>query len=370
MRILVIFGTRPEAVKFAPLIPALADAGFDVRVCNTGQHDAMVRQVVDFFDLPVHHDLRLMRPGQGLFDLTARLLGALEPVFADVKPDLAFVQGDTTTVLAGSLAAFYTRTPLAHLEAGLRSGDLAAPFPEEGNRLLAGRLARLHFAATERARENLALEGITEGVHVVGNTVIDALLATHERVSADPARYDAAFPFLRTGAPLVLVTGHRRESFGRPFLDLCLGLRRIAEAHPEADLVYPVHLNPNVLKPVRESLSGLPNAHLIDPLDYPHLVRLMGRARVVLTDSGGIQEEAPSLGAPVLVMREKTERPEGIEAGNAKLVGTDPDLIFGETHRLINDDGAHAAMSRAANPYGDGRASERIAAILKTWRAT
>lgn len=367
MKILCIFGTRPEAIKFAPLVQALETAPeFDCRVCVTGQHREMLDAVLSFFAIRPHFDLAVMKPGQDLFDVTTSVLAGLKSILVEEKPDLVFVQGDTTTVFAAALAASYLKIPVAHLEAGLRSGDRHSPFPEEINRILAGHLADYHFAATEGARANLTREGITGNVHVVGNTVIDALLAARKRVSSEPDRWDHQFADLDFSKRVILVTGHRRESFGEPFRDLCGALKRIADTFQDSvELVYPVHLNPNVQAPVRELLADTRNIHLLEPLDYPCLVRLLDRSHLVLTDSGGIQEEAPALGKPVLVMRDVTERQEGIDAGTALLVGTDPEKIFTETSRLLTDEDAYHAMARAVNPYGDGHAAERIVEILR-----
>jgi UDP-N-acetylglucosamine 2-epimerase (non-hydrolysing) len=322
----------------------------------------MLDQVLRIFDIQPHYDLNVMQPGQTLTGLTSRLLSALEPVIAEVRPDLVYVQGDTTTTMAGALAAFYAGCRVAHVEAGLRTGDLTQPFPEELNRVVTGRLASIHFAATEGARQNLVAEGVTaETIHVTGNTGIDAVLDVRDRLEQGelPA---GDWPFLDTAKHLIVVTAHRRESFGSGFENICLALRTLA-MREDVTIVYPVHRNPNVAGPVQKHLSGLKRVHLIDPLAYVPFVDLMRRATVILTDSGGIQEEAPSLGKPVVVMREKTERPEGVDAGTVRLAGTDPGRIVAEVERLLDDADLRGRMARVHNPYGDGRASRRIAEV-------
>ena len=368
IRVLSVFGTRPEAIKMAPLVRALsADPRFHAEVCVTAQHRDMLDQALRLFEITPDYDLNLMRPGQTLHALTARIVEGLAAVFAQSRPEVVLVHGDTTTCLAASLAAFYSQIPAAHVEAGLRTGDLSAPFPEEANRVLCDRLARWHFAPTEGSAAVLRAEGCPPArVIVTGNTVIDALLWVRDRVRALPLDADgpvfgAAAPlFHAPEVPLLLVTGHRRESFGQGFRDICAALRTLALRHPELRVVYPVHLNPNVQAPVNELLSDLPNVILLAPLDYRPFVRLMDRATVILTDSGGIQEEAPSLGKPVLVMREVTERPEGLASGTVRLVGTDPARIVAEVEALLLDPDARQAMARRHNPYGDGQASARI----------
>jgi UDP-N-acetylglucosamine 2-epimerase (non-hydrolysing) len=331
----------------------------------------MLDQVLSLFELVPDYDLDLMRPGQDLHALTARVLTGMRPVLEASRPDVVLVHGDTTTTLAATLAAFYSGVPVGHVEAGLRTGDLRAPFPEEANRVLADKLCTWHFAPTERSAAILRAEGQEPSrVHVTGNTVIDALLWMRDRVRVAPAeRFEAAFgsawaSTLDPSVPLILITGHRRESFGDGFRNICRALRTLALRHPDVQLVYPVHLNPNVQGPVRETLSDLPNVHLLPPMEYEPFVRLMDRSTFILTDSGGIQEEAPSLGKPVLVMREVTERPEGVESGTVRLVGTDTERIVAESERLLLDPEAASAMRRAHNPYGDGRASERITDLL------
>ena len=367
-RVMVVFGTRPEAIKMAPVVEALrATPGLETTVAVTAQHRQMLDQVLSLFGLAPDDDLDLMAPGQSLPDLFSRILTGMSGVLAARRPDLVLVHGDTSTTLATALAAFYARIPVGHVEAGLRTGDLQAPWPEEANRRLAAPLCQLHFAPTDAARGNLLAEGIAaNAIHVTGNTVIDALLSVVARFESDPAlsaSLAAHFPFLDPGKRLLLVTGHRRENFGAGFEQLCLALRDLA-ARGDVQVLYPVHLNPNVQEPVRRILGDAPNVVLVEPQDYLPFVYLMSRAHLILTDSGGIQEEAPSLGKPVLVMRDTTERPEVVAAGTVRLVGTDRARIVAEATRLLDDDAAHAAMARAHNPYGDGRAARRIAAIL------
>ena len=368
-KLLLAFGTRPEAIKMAPLVKRLArDSGFECRVCVTGQHREMLDQVLALFDIRPDFDLNIMKRGQDLFDVTSAILVGMRDVLATYRPDMVLVHGDTTTTMATTLAAFYQRIAVGHVEAGLRTGNLASPWPEEANRKLTGALAALHFAPTERARHNLLAEGIDdEKIVVTGNTVIDALLQVRARLSNDAdlcAVAERELPSLAPGRRLVLVTGHRRESFGGGFERICSALAQIAHASPDVDIVYPVHLNPNVREPVNRLLTGITNVHLIEPLDYLPFVRLMDRADVILTDSGGIQEEAPSLHKPVLVMRETTERQEAVDAGVVKLVGTDAGAIVENVMHLLRDADAYAAMSRGANPYGDGRACDRITDAL------
>ncbi len=355
----------------APVVRALAASErFVSRICVTAQHRGMLDQVLELFELEPDHDLDLMREGQTLPALTARALTGVSRVLEAERPDVVLIQGDTTTTLAGALAAFYARIPCGHVEAGLRTGDLNAPFPEEANRLLTDRLASFYFVPTERCRDALAAEDVPpERIWLTGNTVVDALLWARDRVRATPLERDrtalgSAFPAVAGDARILLVTGHRRESFGAGFRNICRALRTLAENHPQVEIVYPVHLNPGVREPVRRTLSDLPNVHLLEPLSYVPFVRLMDRCAFLLTDSGGVQEEAPALGKPVLVMREVTERPEGVEAGTARLVGTDPERIVAEAERLLADPAAYRAMSKAHNPFGDGRAAERIARAL------
>lgn len=364
MRVLTIFGTRPEAVKLAPVVKRLSGAsGVESLVCVTAQHREMLDQVLDLFEIEPDFDLDLMRPDQSLSELTAAVLQGLEPVLARAQPDWALVQGDTTTVMAAALLAYYHKVWVGHVEAGLRTGDKWQPFPEEINRRVAGAVADLHFAPTEQARTNLLNEGVSpERVHVTGNPVIDALQSIVERPfsfddwNLEPPPKDRS---------LVLLTAHRRESFGAALEGVFQAVRTLAQEFSDrAHFVYPVHLNPNVQEPAQRLLSGLDNVSLIEPLPYLPFVHLMKRARLILTDSGGLQEEAPALGVPVLVLREKTERPEAIEAGTARLVGTDPDRIVKQARRLLEDDEAHRAMAQAKNPFGDGRAAERIVRLL------
>jgi UDP-N-acetylglucosamine 2-epimerase (non-hydrolysing) len=370
IRAMTVFGTRPEAIKMAPVVQALAaDDRFEGICCVTAQHRDMLDQVLGLFELTPHHDLDLMRPGQSLHGLTARIIAGLGEVFEKDRPDVVLVHGDTTTTLASTLAAFYSRIPVGHVEAGLRTGDLSAPFPEEANRVLADRICTFHFPPTERSAQNLLDEQHRpEGIHITGNTVIDALLWVRDRVRHRPFDTDtygtAADALSTPAARVVLVTGHRRESFGGGFERICTAISQLAARHPHVHFIYPVHLNPRVQEPVHRHLSGRPNIHLLRPLDYAPFVRLMDRSTIILTDSGGIQEEAPSLGKPVLVMRDVTERPEGVASGTVKLVGTDIDRIVGGVHTLLTDTNAYAEMHRAHNPYGDGKASGRILDFL------
>lgn len=374
MKVLTVFGTRPEAIKMAPLVQALSqDPAFESRLCVTAQHREMLDQVLRLFKLEPDYDLNIMRPEQGLTEITCRILEGMKTVLLDFRPDIVLVHGDTTTTLAASLAAFYQQIPVGHVEAGLRTGDLASPWPEEGNRKLTGHLARLHFTPTSQSRQNLLQENLPDSrIIVTGNTVIDALLWVRDRVLDDSnlnAQLAARYPFLDPDKKLVLVTGHRRESFGGGFERICSALAQIARQHPEAQIVYPVHLNPNVSEPVNRILSGIENIILIEPQEYLPFVWLMNRAWLILTDSGGIQEEAPSLGKPVLVMRDTTERPEAVDAGTVKLVGTDIARIVASVSELLSDDKAWQAMSHAHNPYGDGKACGRILQALKDNRA-
>jgi UDP-N-acetylglucosamine 2-epimerase (non-hydrolysing) len=366
-KILVVFGTRPEAIKFAPLIKALQnDSSFHTEVCVTGQHKEMLQQVLDFFDIKADYNLNLMQPNQTLYDITAQCLLKLKPVLETFKPDIVFVQGDTTTAFAGALAAFYSKIKIAHLEAGLRSGDLFSPFPEEANRKLIGSLAQFHFAPTQRAVLALHQENIIQDVWMVGNTVIDALLMGLKKLDEKQVDFKEEFNEIDFSKRIVLITAHRRESFGNPFIEICDAIANTASIRPDFEFVYPVHLNPNVTEVVYQKLAGLKNVHLIPPLDYSKLIWLMKKSYLVLTDSGGIQEEAPALGKPVLVMRDVTERVEGIEAGTAKLIGTKRNEIEVALSGLLDNlEGVYDRMSQAVNPYGDGTTSIQIINKLK-----
>lgn len=372
-KIMLVFGTRPEAIKMAPVVRALRQASqWEVKVCVTAQHRQMLDQVLSLFGIVPDFDLNMMKSGQDLTDITANVLTGMRNVLSEWNPDLVLVHGDTTTAMAASLAAFYATISVAHVEAGLRTNDIYSPWPEEMNRRIVGRVASLHFAPTETARANLLAEGCAdESIYVTGNTVIDALLDVVRRIEADALlnqQLHKHFAFINEAKRLILVTGHRRENFGQGFEDICKALRKIAQ-RDDVEIVYPVHLNPNVQDPVRRVLSNCPQIHLIEPLDYLPFVYLMNRAHILLTDSGGIQEEAPSLGKPVLVMRDTTERPEAVLAGTVKLVGTDTEGIVLNTTRLLDDIGLYQLMSRAHNPYGDGHAAQRISEIIE-WNRT
>jgi UDP-N-acetylglucosamine 2-epimerase (non-hydrolysing) len=367
MKILLVFGTRPEAIKMAPLIKRLKEASCDVRVCVTGQHRQMLDQVMSLFEIVPDYDLNLMRPNQNLTDITVGVLKGLESVLETEHPDWLGVHGDTTTTMAASLAAFYKKIPVFHVEAGLRTGNIYAPWPEEMNRRLAGTIANMHFAPTEAASRNLLQEAVSpDRVLVTGNTVIDALFDTVQKLEQDKdlqikCRQISKLDKLSSYKHLLLVTGHRRENFGQGFQQICQALRRLANKYPNLAIVYPVHLNPKVREPVYKLLSELPNISLIEPLDYLPFVYLMQQATLIMTDSGGIQEEAPSLGKPVIVTRESTERPEAVEAGTVRLVGTNEDDIVTNIEELINNPEAYRRMAFAHNPYGDGNAASRIA---------
>lgn len=374
IKVLLIFGTRPEAIKMAPVVKVLAaDPRFDARVCVTAQHREMLDQVLDLFGIVPHHDLDLMRPGQGLHEITSGVLQGLKPVLAEEVPDLVLVHGDTTTTLAASLAAYYARVPVGHVEAGLRTGDIYSPWPEEINRKVAGTIARLHFAPTQGSRAHLLAENVAaDTITVTGNTVIDALLDIVARLEQDQDQSCALDTRLGIDPDkrIVLVTGHRRESFGGGFERICDAIARLAD-RGDTQIIYPVHLNPNVKGPVEARLAAHPAVRLIEPQDYLPFVHLMRAADIILTDSGGVQEEAPSLGKPVLVMRDTTERPEAVEAGTVRLVGTDSDLIVREANALLDDRSAYDAMAQAHNPYGDGLASARIRdAIIQFFEQT
>lgn len=369
-KVLLVFGTRPEAIKMAPLALQLKqqEASFETKVCVTGQHRQMLDQVLELFNLTPDFDLNLMKPGQTLSDITSGVLKGLEQVFSEWMPDVVLVHGDTATTFAASLAAYYHKISVGHVEAGLRTGDIYSPWPEEANRKLTGALTTYHFAPTQSSYNNLIKENIDpKNITITGNTVIDALLTVKEKVETDRAviaQFEQQFNFLDSTKKLILVTGHRRENFGQGFLNICTALANIAKQYPDVQIVYPVHLNPNVQKPVNELLSGISNIYLIAPQDYLPFVYLMNRSYLILTDSGGIQEEAPSLGKPVLVMRDTTERPEAVEAGTVKLVGTDAALIQQSVIELLENTDLYQTMAAAHNPYGDGTASQQIIRAL------
>lgn len=369
-KISVIFGTRPEAIKLCPVVLALQkDPAFDCKVCVTGQHKEMLYQVLDVFDVKPDVDLQLMRPNQTLGGLTSRAIAAIDEYLNEEKPDIVMVQGDTTTVLAGALSAFYHHIPVAHVEAGLRTWNMESPWPEEANRVLTTRLSKWHFCPTENNKANLLKEGVPEtDIYVTGNTVIDALLMAKDMVAKKPPRIDGLpDELMQSSERMVLITGHRRENFGQGFENICTAIRNLAERFPETHFVYPVHLNPNVREPVGRILGEHceKNVHLIEPQSYLPFVALMNRAYLILTDSGGVQEEAPSLGKPVLVMRDTTERPEAVTAGTVKIIGTERDSIEREATLLLMDSAEYNKMSAAVNPYGDGKAIERIVKILE-----
>ena len=369
MKVLTVFGTRPEAIKMAPLVASLAkDDRFEAKVCVTAQHREMLDQVLELFDITPDYDLNIMKKGQTLNDITARILQELKPVLEEFKPDIVLVHGDTATTFATSLASYYEQISIGHIEAGLRTGNIYSPWPEEGNRKLTACLTKYHFAPTEASKENLLKENISsENITVTGNTVIDALLMIKNKIANDPAlniKLSEKFTFLDITKKLILVTGHRRESFGAGFERICEALAITAKNHPNIQILYPMHLNPNVREPVSRILANIENIFLIEPQQYLPFIYLMNRAHIILTDSGGIQEEAPSLGKPVLVMRDTTERPEAVEAGTVKLVGTDVDTIVSSLNELLLNEKIYKKMSHAHNPYGDGNACERILNIL------
>ena len=379
---MLVFGTRPEAIKMAPLVKEFQKypKDFETVVCVTGQHRQMLDQVLELFDIKPDYDLNIMKQGQDLYDVTSRVLLGMRDVLREAKPDVVLVHGDTTTSTAAALAAFYNQTPVGHVEAGLRTHNIYSPWPEEMNRQITGRIAVFDFAPTPLSRENLLAEGVaSDAIHVTGNTVIDALYMVVDKIKSDnqlkvklsgmlkTAGYDTSR--LEGNKKLVLITGHRRENFGDGFISMCRAIKSLSEKYPEVDFVYPMHLNPNVRKPIHEvfgnDLSNLGNMFFIEPLEYLSFVCLMEKSDIVLTDSGGIQEEAPGLGKPVLVMRDTTERPEALTAGTVKLVGTDYDKIVGEVSALLDNEDYYEEMSQAVNPYGDGKACERIVDALR-----
>lgn len=376
-KVLIVFGTRPEAIKMAPLVQEFKKySEFDVKVCVTAQHRQMLDQVLEIFGIVPDYDLDIMRVGQDLYDLTSRILLKMRDVLDEFKPDIVFVHGDTTTASIASLAAFYKQIKVTHVEAGLRTGDIYSPFPEEINRQLVGIIASYHFAPTNLSKQNLIKENKSpENIVVTGNTVIDALFLLLDRIQKDNALKDKILTSLNAkydtnrGKKIILVTGHRRENFGDGFINICEALKTLAIKNPNVDIVYPVHLNPNVQEPVRKILSGIDNVRLIAPLEYGEFVYLMSKAHFIITDSGGIQEEAPSLGKPVLVMRNTTERPEAIEAGSVKLVGVDKKNIVSQAQILLDDDEIYQKMSQSRSPYGDGKASFKIVEFIKNLRS-
>ncbi|NAW51356.1 UDP-N-acetylglucosamine 2-epimerase (non-hydrolyzing) [Elizabethkingia argentiflava] len=366
---LVIFGTRPEAIKMAPLVKEFQKhKDFETKVCVTAQHREMLDQVLNFFGISPDYDLNLMKPNQNLYSLTADIITELKPVLEDFKPDYVYVHGDTTTTMAASIAGFYAGAKVCHVEAGLRTHDKRSPFPEEINRQVTGRIADYHFVPTQQSKENLRIENIKEDhILITGNTVIDALLYSSGKVDKmENGEVQKLEVLLKGYQKMILVTGHRRENHGQGFINICEALKTIALQHPDVQIIYPVHLNPHVQRPVREILSGISNIQLIEPLAYPAFVWLMNRAYLIITDSGGVQEEAPSLGKPVLVMRDATERPEAVSVGTVILVGTQKDKIIAETHELLTNNNKYHKMSSLHNPYGDGKASERIVNFIRS----
>lgn len=366
---LVIFGTRPEAIKMAPLVKEFQKhLEFETRVCVTAQHREMLDQVLDFFEIIPDYDLNLMKPNQNLYTLTSDIITGLKPILEDFQPDYVYVHGDTTTTMSASIASFYSGAKVCHVEAGLRTHNKRSPFPEEINRQVAGRICDYHFAPTTQSQQNLLMENVNEkNILVTGNTVIDALLDSSRRVKTI---HNDEIELLRgvvdASKRLILVTGHRRENHGQGFINICEALKEIALNHDDVQIIYPVHLNPNVQKPVHDILAGIDNIKLIDPLAYPAFVWLMTQSYLIITDSGGVQEEAPSLGKPVLVMRDTTERPEAVDAGTVLLVGTDKDKIFTEANSLLSDVKRYQSMSELHNPYGDGKSCQRIAEFIKS----
>ena len=380
-KVLIVFGTRPEAIKMAPLVKAfeaynqklstINQSPITTKVCVTAQHREMLDQVLELFEITPDYDLDIMKPGQDLYDVTSNVLLGIKSVLDDFRPDVVFVHGDTSTTFAAALAAFYRQIRVAHVEAGLRTGDIYSPWPEEANRQLTTQITAYHFAPTETSRENLLKENVNDKkIVVTGNTVIDALFLALEKIKTNTSLQSAIIKtidaavnnskFNIQNSKFILVTGHRRENHGQGFINICTALKTLAENNPDIHIVYPVHLNPNVQQPVKELLSGIDNVHLIEPLQYEEFIYMMDRAYFIITDSGGVQEEAPSLGKPVLVMRDKTERPEALAAGTVKLVGTDTERIIKEAQKLIDDPQAYDTMSKASNPYGDGEACQKI----------
>ena len=372
-KVLIVFGTRPEAIKMAPLVSELLKdkVNFDTRVCVTAQHREMLDQVLDLFKITPDYDLNIMKHGQDLYDITSNILLKIKPVLEEFAPDLVLVHGDTATTFTTSLAAYYQKIKIGHIEAGLRTGDLYSPWPEEGNRRLTGILANYHFAPTESSKQNLLNEGVNNAsIFVTGNTVIDALQLVLNRINTDESlRLKIQNTIIQSGfeelnSKFILVTGHRRENFGQGFLNICEALKELAEHNPDINILYPVHLNPNVKKPVNSLLSNIKNIKLVNPFQYEEFIYLMSKSYLILTDSGGIQEEAPSLGKPVLVMRNTTERPEAISSGTAKLVGSDKESVVKEVQYLLNNTSAYKDMSRSHNPYGDGKACKKIVKFI------
>lgn len=374
-KILIVFGTRPEAIKMAPLVKEFEKytEHFETKVCVTAQHREMLDQVLNLFEIVPDYDLDIMKPGQDLYDVTSNVLLGLKPVLSEFKPDIVFVHGDTSTTFAASLAAYYQQIAVAHIEAGLRTGDIYSPWPEEANRQLTTQITTYHFAPTGTSKDNLLKENVIEkDIIVTGNTVIDALFLALDKIKNDPKLEQQINYQLSTNnyqlqddKKIILVTGHRRENHGQGFINICTALKEIALSDPDIDIVYPVHLNPNVQKPVKELLSDVANIYLVQPLQYEEFVYMMDKSYFIITDSGGVQEEAPSLGKPVLVMRDTTERPEALEAGTVKLVGTDAELIVREAQKLLDNKPAYNEMSKAHNPYGDGNACQNILDFIK-----
>ena len=373
-KILIVFGTRPEAIKMAPLVKAFQkhNNSFETKVCVTAQHREMLDQVLELFEITPEYDLDIMKPGQDLYDVTSNVILGMKSVLTDFKPDVVFVHGDTSTTFAASLAAFYQQISVAHIEAGLRTGDIYSPWPEEANRQLTTQITAYHFAPTTTSEANLLKENVNKkNIAVTGNTVIDALFLALDKIKNNPKLEQQIIHQLLTmnyqlqnDKKIILVTGHRRENHGQGFINICTALKEIALTNPDIDIVYPVHLNPNVQKPVKELLSGIDNIYLIEPLQYEQFIYMMDRSYFIITDSGGVQEEAPSLGKPVLVMRDTTERPEALDAGTVKLVGTDTQLIVKEAQELIDNQESYEYMSKASNPYGDGHACEKVIEFL------